>query len=180
VLVNGPVEMARGGASAMLVVAPAPSRWRAPPAIRPPAWPEGCNNLDPVTQSNCSQFGYAVSGHTVTQSEDNNEGVINLMYQRYCEANWAEADSLSPHVYMEVFNTEGQYILYQPNYNWGYTSMVNGVPNAGVCIIDQYDNHASCNSQPGTYPTCVIPSLFGATFYSSSGVTVYQANDCGN
>lgn len=144
------------------------------PAFSPTCQGKGCYNVDPVTQSNCSVDGYVVSGHTVTTSQDQGLGNINLMYQQYCNANWAEASSLSGGVYIEVFNTEGEQVPYQPNYNWGYTSMVDGSVSAGVCITDQYQNHSWCSAQPGSYPYSVIDSIFGATFFNSPNVTFHN------
>jgi len=127
------------------------------PTYAPSCVGEGCTYLDPVTQSNCSTNGSRVAGFTITKGAiDANLGTINLMYQHNCQANWAEADNLAAGVWIEVFNTEGEYVLYQPNFNWGYTSMVNGQPSAGVCIYNAALTVGYCRAQNGTYPAWVF------------------------
>lgn len=127
------------------------------PQFSPTCVGSGCNGVDPVSQSNCSQGGYVVTGYSLSTSQDAGYGDINLMYQDYCKANWAEADHLAGGVWIEVYNTLGNQVLYQPNYNWGYTSMVNGNNiNDGVCIYNAGRTNAYCIAQPGTYPTSVF------------------------
>ena len=148
------------------IFAATPRAFAAPAGFSPTCTGKGCYNLDPVTQTNCSVYGYAVGGQTITSGY----GTINLMYQQYCNANWAEADNLSAGVWIEVFNAEGEQVLYQPNYNWGYTSMVDGSVPAGVCIYNSGLQVGECGAQPGTYPSSVLDSEFTPDLIHSAGV----------
>jgi hypothetical protein len=117
------------------------------------ATPTGCFNLDPVTQTNCSTDCSPVRGQIITPSQDGNLGTIRLIYSTQCAANWAEADGLAPHVWIEVFNSLGESIIYQPNFNWGYTSTVDGVPPAGMLIYNSNRTAFYCVSQ---FNSCLI------------------------
>jgi Protein of unknown function (DUF2690) len=138
-----------GGGTAI----PAPAVGR-PGAVRECSG-SGCNGDDPVG-TGCATGGYPVSGYTIPNSKDDNYGTINLMYQNTCAANWAEANDLAGGVYIQVYNTQGKESHYQPNYNWGYTNMVDGAGiNAGTCIFNSARTTGYCLAQSGSYPASI-------------------------
>ena len=124
---------------------------------------EKCYNVDPVSQSNCSHDGYAVRVNLAPPGDpadyvtalNTPYGTLHLMYSPSCQANWAEVDNMtaSQHAWMWVTDEQPdshgryEYVQYQPNYSWGYTSMVDGQLLAAACVSNQSKTAEWCLSQ---------------------------------